>query len=311
MLKQYIVIILLGIELCAYAKSAVTYTFSGGRFGDNLVAYCHAKWISYKYNIPLLYRPFEYSNQLIMHSSETLLLGNFLHTFRQIIFINHPDFNSIDPEADILYVIPYFPESPIELEYARFFYHFEVDWKDPGFKAELQRMICPINKREKIRQENDGISIGLHVRIGTGFDIPTIQVFFDQPPDGASHLKFPPLTYYIEQLKRCIQMYPDTHLTVYLFTDHTNPQELADIFKNAVSCERMHFIYRVTNNRHNLHVLDDFFALTEFDCLIRPDANFSLVASKLGNYQLLIYPLHGIIENNKNVIDRIVVERNY
>ncbi|HEV7737800.1 MAG TPA: hypothetical protein VGO47_10580, partial [Chlamydiales bacterium] len=50
-------------SLCANPDStqAITYEFSGGRFGDNLLAYFHAKWVSYKYNIPFFYKEFPYS----------------------------------------------------------------------------------------------------------------------------------------------------------------------------------------------------------------------------------------------------------
>ncbi|NDD58753.1 MAG: hypothetical protein EBZ47_05820 [Chlamydiae bacterium] len=42
----------------------------GGRFGDRLIAYMHAKWLSYKYNIPMLYIPFAYSDDLILDDIE-------------------------------------------------------------------------------------------------------------------------------------------------------------------------------------------------------------------------------------------------
>ena len=52
--------------------STITYELSGGRLGDNLVAYIHAKWISYKHDIPLEYKPFEHSNELVLCQQERL-----------------------------------------------------------------------------------------------------------------------------------------------------------------------------------------------------------------------------------------------
>ena len=54
------------------ARSAVTYTFSGGRFGDNLLSYSRAKYVASLYGIPLLYIPFPYSDYLMMHNLERI-----------------------------------------------------------------------------------------------------------------------------------------------------------------------------------------------------------------------------------------------
>ena len=49
------------------APKAVTYDFSGGRFGDNLISYLHGKWVAHVLNLTFLYRPFEFSDKLEMH----------------------------------------------------------------------------------------------------------------------------------------------------------------------------------------------------------------------------------------------------
>ena len=48
-----------------HAEEVITYELSDGRFGDNLLSYLHAKWISHEKKIPLLYKPFTFSNELI------------------------------------------------------------------------------------------------------------------------------------------------------------------------------------------------------------------------------------------------------
>ncbi len=53
-------------------SSAIAYGLNAKRFGDKLISYCHAKWISYKHNIPLLYRPFTRSDKLILHTKYAL-----------------------------------------------------------------------------------------------------------------------------------------------------------------------------------------------------------------------------------------------
>ena len=41
------------------------------RFGDNMMAYIWSKWHAYQQDLPFCLRPFEYSNQLALHSGNT------------------------------------------------------------------------------------------------------------------------------------------------------------------------------------------------------------------------------------------------
>lgn len=290
-------------------RSAVTYDFSGGRFGDNMLSYCRAKWIAYKYGIPFLYRPFYYSDQLMMHELDTPLSAeNLNNNFKGMVRVGKDPV--IDPEANILYVIPYFPESVADRNNQRFPFCFAVDWEDSLFKRELQKTISP-RKQMIISFPNlgkDDIKVAVHIRRGTGFDedfslLMTAMEGF--------RLKFVADSYYIEQLKTIVQLYPGQHIYVYLFTDHTNPQELANVYASAIGCDRMTFACHASSG-HDVNVLEDFFALIACDCLIRTDSNFSIVASKLGDYQVHIWPACNKIINGYNVVDAAhIVDRRY
>lgn len=290
---------------CFPVKSAVTYTFSGGRFGDDMLAYCHAKWISYKYQIPLLYKPFAYSDQLRMHELEVPFIEEDIKKYNAVVNISTVYSYSIEPNSGVLYIIPYFPESIIERNRSHFFFNFDVDWDDPFFKTELREAIYPRNQIIVPRTPEGCIGVALHVRIGTGYDIPTFEDFrtlLDNNP--GSELKFPPLSYYIQQIKRILDICPDKILYIHLFTDHNNPVELISFFKSSVASDRILFGYR-NNNSHDKNVLEDFFGITQFHCLIRPDANFALVASKLGTYQISISPWHCSKVNGEYIVDQI------
>ncbi|NDD99733.1 hypothetical protein EB008_05520, partial [bacterium] len=51
---------------------AVTYDYDKkARLGDNLMCYLHAKWVSYKNGIPILYKPFPYSDLFTFDEVET------------------------------------------------------------------------------------------------------------------------------------------------------------------------------------------------------------------------------------------------
>src|ERR1700742_2068654 len=67
--------------------SAITWEPNGGRFGDNLLSYSRAKWLSYQYNIPLLYLPFRYSDQLRLHQNENMYSLENVHQFKKTIRI--------------------------------------------------------------------------------------------------------------------------------------------------------------------------------------------------------------------------------
>ena len=288
--------------------SAVTYTFSGGRFGDNLLSYCHAKWIAYKYNIPLLYKPFGYSDQLKMHYLEIPYSIELEQQFERVVTYSEVD-GEIDPESGFLYVIHFFPESIYDRQDPIFPYLFAVDWQDLQFKTLLNQMISPVNIIKIPMPDQECLSVAVHVRKGTGWDIPNYRISPEQLT--ASHpLRFAPDSFFIAQLQKIAQLYPDKKIYVYLFTDHNDPAELAQKYSQAVQCDRMLIFHRKSQNNEFINVVDDFFALTQFDCLIRADSNFSFVAAQLAHYEVVISPWHGIITENETIIDEINLEMN-
>jgi|ERR1700733_1468021 len=299
---RYFLIVFLLIFRSYGMTSAVTYTFSGGRFGDNLLSYCHAKWISYIYNIPLLYKPFEYSDQVMMHILEMSYSKELEDEFEQVI-IYSPDC-AISANGGILYVIPFFPESIFNRNDTEFPFLFTVDWHNTVFKNLLTTMIRPIVPTKKYTIPAGYVSVAVHARKGTGWDIPNYGITPSQLC--ASHpLRFAPDSFYVEQLKRVAHMFSHDRIYVYLFTDHNNPAELAHNYKEAVNCSRMIFDYRTTENNEFINVLDDFFGLLQFDCLIRADSNFSYMASRLGTYKIQMVPWHGIFIDRETIIDEV------
>lgn len=286
-------------------SAAVTYTFSGGRFGDNLLAYCHAKWISYKYNIPLLYKPFDYSDHLMMHTLEQHYSQTVVEKFDAVLYLKNTAF--IKAEKNILYIVSYFPESAYELARPEFAHYFFVDWQDKIFKKELQKMICPVDMLPTITLPANYISTAVHVRKGTGFDIASLADF--NTLCVGCPIKCPPDSYYLEQLEQLSCMFPDRLLYVYIFTDHTDPEEIVLQYKQALDKPFMVFDYQKQPIDYNTVILADFFNMMHFDCLIRSDSNFSLVSSKLGNHQLVIYPSGYTILENQVTIDQVTLIR--
>lgn len=309
-LKKIILLFLLVLNISetCFAKSAVSYTFSGGRFGDCLIAYCHAYWISYTLDLDFLYRPFKYSDQLLMDQTDTLYSEQLVKKYKQTLHINHALQQGVQP--DTLYIVPYFPESHIERNDPRCPFLFQVDWKNKDFIKALKKRIAPKYQLSLPRLPDDGVTIALHVRKGTGWDIPQFAPTFEKLTE-MHPLKWPPDSYYVEQIKKITEFFPTQKLYIYLFTDHDKPQEIIDTYQKIVNNPRIVWNCRQQENRQDLNVLEDFFALMQFDCLIRNDSNFSIIASKLGDYQILIAPWDSVKKSSGEIeISSIYYETN-
>ena len=260
--------------------NAVTYSFSGGRFGDNLLAYCHAKWVSYKYGIPLLYKPFEYSNKLKLHFSEKIHSRASASAYTKRFAIQTvKDIESALKECSLL-ELPYFTESEWERNNTKYYgkpwAYIPVDWEDTVFRQILRDAIQPIIPLEKVSIPKDSISVACHLRRGGGFD--TEHTFRN------ASLKFPPDTFFISEIQELLRLFYGKKLYVFLFTDDKNPIGLRKKFEDVFQGFPVIFECRLTNNSHNLHVLDDFFAMIQFDCCLHGESNFSLCAGKIADY---------------------------
>lgn len=288
-LKKITLIFLLSLNIfkSCYAKSAVSYTFSGGRFGDCLIAYCHAYWIAYTLDLDFIYRPFKYSDQLLMDQTDTLYSEQLLKKYKQTLHINHALQHGV--YDDTLYIVPFFCESHVEHNDPRCPFLFQVDWKNDGFISELKKRIAPKYLMQMPELCLDAINIAVHVRKGTGWDIPQFAPTFEKLTE-MHPLKWPPDSYYIGQIKKISELFPTKKLCIYLFTDHDKPLDIIEKYKQIINDSRIQWRCREIANRQDLNVLEDFFALTRFDCLIRNDSNFSIIASKLGSYQIMIGP---------------------
>lgn len=274
------------------SESAVTYLLSGGRFGDNLIAYFHAKWVSYKFNIPILIQEFKYSNQLVIHQQEKKMLTNSINEFKvselkkfkKIINFERGDIPSF-PEEDTLYIIPYFSE--ILDEYTQKgvnWPYFKINWNDRQFKNILKKLIAPINKLNLINIPTHKISIAIHLRTGRGYE---------ENLDTAFPLKSPHLNFYINSIKKIVKFFKNKPLFIFIFSDDPNPEKFVDTLRKHAPSDKIEWAYR-KNNFHDANVLEDFFNLINFDCIIRSESNFSLCASKLTDYLVEISPQKAI-----------------
>ncbi len=260
-----------------FGNEAVTYSFSGGRFGDQLLCYLRAKWISYEYDIPLLYKPFPYSSELTLDKVESRFENE---KFKENIYIkNSQSILPKDKRRSILYTAPYFAEP--EYERNRYRYSFTVNWKDPDFRALAKELIAPKKNLQLIEPPSGSISIAVHVRRGGGYDSKTWNVSFP--------LKLPSINFYITALKKMVKYFEGRSLYCFIFTDEQDPGSIVKEIENAVDSPNIVFDSR-RENHHTKNVLEDFFSLFNFDALIRPESSFSIIPSLLKDYAILIVP---------------------
>ncbi len=268
---------------------AVVPRYSGGRLGDNLVAFSHALCFSLANNVELLLASFPYSESLrmsdVLRKLETV---ENQFSYRSIYYGGAFPTRSVNEKT--LFIIPYFPESFIEYT-GRTKPSFMVDWEDKEFIKQLRELLTPKDNLTLLSPPKEKISIALHVRKGgswnneheLSFDVDRLCV-------GNLIYKIPLDSYYVEQIKLVAELFQGQPLYVFLFTDDRNPQELMERYKAMVNIPTIEFDCRKGNHDHFYNVLEDFFSMMNFDVLIRPESNFSIMAEKLGDYSVIISP---------------------
>lgn len=292
-----------GLESSIDKSRAVTYSLSGprGRFGDNVIAYIHGKWIAYKYNLLFIYTPFLYSDQLRLHEKEKYQLMACQHLFKKRKNLkNEKDALSL-PKNTLLYV-PFFPNNLQEYQrYKKVVDYFHIDWDDECFINGIKEAIKPRFPIQTIdlSQVKD-YPVALHVRKGGNFDQSNIHLIYP--------IKFPPDSFYVSALETMSELLNHKKMYVCLFTDDLNPSKLLEKFQELTSHLNIQFDYYKSKSKSETSFLEDFFSIIKFKGLIRAESHFSAVAEKIGDFEVIIHPLKGHINKKKEAeIDEINV----
>lgn len=287
MLSFYFILFFFSIS-CSYAhNTAITYHIQKqGRLGDHILDYTHAKWISYKTGVPLLFRPFAYSDQFAFHYSEEMLTPERQATFSNQIVIKNLSEVTNDND-NTLYYLGHCPDSLDEFRFIKWHKapYTPVDWDDEVFREQMRSLISPINPLELLPLPKEIITVALHFRSGVGFDSANIKKVLP--------LRFPEPTFYIEQLSKLHSLVNMEPLYVYIFTDHPEPDTIRELLQENFPQDNIQFDCRSVNNRHNANVLEDLFSMMQFDCLIRAVSHYSLIASHLGQFKIELFPKKG------------------
>lgn len=284
-----ILLFLLLFFSAASYPNAITYDLNGGRFGDCLSTYCKAKFFSFKYKLPLYYKPFEYSDQLILSTVEKEFDKSLFDNFEKVIKVKSEDDIIAYKDQNVLFITNFYTITPDLYDY---------QFIDPHFGTLLKNMIKPIESLDSVNHEEGFATVALHVRKGGGFDKPLYTDLCvsknTQTADQIWPTKFPSDHYYLEQL-RVLRKLIDQNLImlVHLFTDDPNPERIARCYSNYLSDDSIQFIFRKEENSHDNNVIEDFFAMTQCDYLIRSASLYTRAVQMIGNHKIVMYPIHG------------------
>lgn len=287
-------------ELAASSQNKVTYETTGGRFADNLLSYIHTKWVSYKYQVPLVYRPFIYSNRLMLQIRNQSLQKRY---YKKLVDLTNPAIVNLRKGEGILFKVLYFPESQYErkscISYRRGAWpYFAVDWKNSRFIEEVMKDISPRVPLNLAKILDNRINVAMHLRRGGMWDGAKERKEFP--------LKFLHDNFFIEQLKRLYELMDKKALYVHIFTDDLNPKRILEKYREEFRGYDIEFYIREENNSDRNFVLEDFFSFFKFDCFIHSESNYSYIPSMLGNYLVTIYPDSFKIIKDRVIYDHIV-----
>lgn len=209
----------------------------------------------------------------------------------------------------------------------------------PAIKAELTRMFAPTIALKEWVKPQDGISVAVHIRKGSGPDMP---LTFNQRHDVVGSeckpyrapirkgvgsdkrfpLKFPPEHYYIDQIVFIAEQLKDRLLYIHIFSDSSEIEELTRSIECAVKerleknglqennlegKERLIFSCRAGSNAQVEDILSDLYAMARADCLIRPASHLSEMAQILGNHMIVISPTSSRREGKNLIITEVKV----
>ena len=296
-LKSNIFLVILGIILLNTgftsnwipANHAISYE-GGSRFGDRVLGYFQARYLSFATGIDFLYRPFPYS-QYVTIDYQAKPYDQCARQYRHVFHIRSAEtlfefFCKVrNPETPpTLFIVDYFPTELGEwdIDQSRSV-AFDIPWEDSNFKNYLKQTLSPRIPIPDFRQPGC-LNVATHVRTLSGDDTAETVL-------GVFPLKFPPLDYQKNQIKRVYEWNLRQPMHVFIFSDSKNPIQLVEDFRQTFNGYNISFNIQIVERPDLNNVIQDFFAMQKFDVLIATQSNFSLMAAHMGSFDMTIIPI--------------------
>lgn len=278
------------IDTLDQSKTALTYEATG-RLGDCLITYLTSHWIAEQHNIPLLYVPFKYSEYFMLHEKEKFLRSEWEPQFLRKNFIKNVS-EIGEATGGTLLFINYFKKDLPRISY-------QVYWQSQKFRKKMKEFLQPRLPVKVLTPPKDRLTVLAHVRNGGGYDSRRIQLRYPN--------KFPPNEFYIKAIEKISEKFNHPEMYVFIITDHTDPKSLAGEYKTALShLTNIEFDYRDVGGP-TTNVMEDFFSIPLFDCLIRGNSSFSIAASLLANFKAeATCKCHS--EEDEIILDKIILK---
>lgn len=256
-------------------RDGITFERNGGRFGDDLHSFAQAYWLSLQYNLTLYVQPFDYSDQLVLH----YVLPQYdptvpsLYEDRRVLG-RGKSFTVNNGNSSCFY-------------FSTFYCNSNIDWSNKEFREGLKKYIAPYRPWNYMQLPANKRTVAIHARCGGGYRLDTDFCRRRRP------YHFPNMVYYGNSLQLMLDRFPKDNFFVHIFTDERNPQIIIDRIKACINDKdlpRVTFSSRMQGNACNCNVVEDFFDMTQFDILIRPNSNMSKFAERVGNHKIVIVP---------------------
>lgn len=259
--------------------SQLTYRLSGGRLGDNILMYLRAKYVAKKYDLDFVYKPFDMAEYFLFHELEGSHKKKEVLQ-KKVVIQKEEDLLLLNGEgAELPYFSDFLSEYPVFKEFPSVF----VDWNDAQLKEYMRYAVTPICELPLIYPEDPSkINVAIHLRYGSGQD--------DEATINRHPLKFPPIDFYANQVLKIYEHYGSQPLEVFLFTDAKEPKRVAAQLLNSLKNIDVEIRYKEIVKQEPIEILQDFFSLQNFDCLIRPESSFSYLASLIKDYEISVAP---------------------
>lgn len=279
-----------------------------GRLGDIILIYCKAKYLSYKYNIPLLCTKLPYYDQLALSLYETLYKPSdrdMFDNYQKVLDCRM--IPSLQKES-ILFDIDFYCRMRKKNIPSRAYVgcnEYPFDWfkkkmiKYPVFGKELKRnlQLRDTTNRQYPHAEN-AITVAVATRMGSGGDDALIsEQFFPSNAviwrnENIHPFKFVPQQFYIDQVKRLSALLQHRKMHIYFFVDKnrgytekilaTWRKSLADYKNITIECK--------LEKDWQQRMLDDLYVMSHCDCLIRGCSHFAGIAQLAGEHKIIIGP---------------------
>ncbi len=308
------------VFLCAIGSSAlgysdyseyhaISYEYCPGRFGDKILGYSHARYLSYITQIPFLSRSSSNKDYLLsdhlMTDYESFPFQEKARHYSQVFHIKSSDtlaefFRMIQEPGTppTLFMVEYFPSDVFEWNLTpSWTTALVIPWKEEGFANYLRKSLQPKIPIPDFTVEGR-LNVADHMRDLSGGDVDHISRRF-------LPLKHPYIDYHERQIRRVYEWSGKKPMHVFIFSDTKTPLEFLEQIKSRFPHEDILFKIQVLEQPDVNYVVQDFFAMQKFDVLITTQSNFSMMASRLADFDMIISPVHGVGEYPHFQIDRI------